>query len=144
MKDRGTFLVGTDFSFENWYAYGIDSARARSRVNIDVDRLKRAYAIGTKMAFGTDIVIDLPGLNRVQSGLKVLENWKLAGIPASYVLQSMTLNAAELLGLESTRGVLEKSYYADIIACKNNPLENIDAIKTVHFVMKEGKMVRRD
>lgn len=109
-----------------------------------IERLKRAYAIGTKMAFGTDIVIDLPGLNRVQSNLKILENWKQAGIPASYILQSMTTNAAELLGVESSRGVLEKTYYADIIALKNNPLENIDAIKTVHFVMKEGRVVRRD
>ena len=50
----------------------------------------------------------------------------------------MTINAAELLGLENARGVLEKSYYADIIALKNNPLDNIDAIKTVQFVMKEG------
>ena len=75
---------------------------------------------------------------------KVLENWKLAGIPSSYILQSMTANAAELLGLEKTRGVLEKSYYADIIAVKNNPLDNIDAIKSVRFVMKEGKVIRRD
>ena len=144
MKDRGTFLVGTDFSFDNWYAYGFDSTKAKSLVNIDIDRLKRAYVIGTKMAFGTDIVIDLPGLNRVQSNLKILENWKLASIPPSYILQCMTTNAAELLGLENTRGVLEKSYYADIIALKNNPLDNIDAIKTVHFVMKEGKVIRRD
>ena len=144
MKDKGTFLVGTDFSFDNWYAYGFDSTKSQSWVNIDVDRLKRAYAIGTKMAFGTDIVIDLPGLNRVQSNLKILENWKLAGIPPSYILQCMTTNAAELLGLENSRGVLEKSYYADIIALKNNPLDNIDAIKTVQFVMKEGKVIRRN
>ncbi|MEO6722607.1 MAG: amidohydrolase family protein [Ferruginibacter sp.] len=144
MKDKGTFLVGTDFSFDNWYAYGFDSTKAKSWVNIDIDRLKRAYAIGTKMAFGTDIVIDLPGLNRVQSNLKILENWKLAGIPPSYILQCMTTNAAELLGVENSRGVLEKSYYADIIALKNNPLDDIDAIKTVQFVMKEGKVIRRD
>ena len=144
MKDKGTFLVGTDLAFDNWYAYGFDSTKSKSWVNIDVDRLKRAYAIGTKMAFGTDIVIDLPGLNRVQSNLKILENWKLAGIPPSYILQCMTTNAAELLGLENSRGVLEKSYYADIIALKNNPLDNIDAIKTVQIVMKEGKVIRRD
>ena len=144
MKDKGTFLVGTDLAFDNWYAYGFDSAKATTWTNLAIERLKRAYAIGTKMAFGTDIVIDLPGLNRVQSNLKILENWKQAGIPASYILQSMTTNAAELLGVESSRGVLEKTYYADIIALKNNPLENIDAIKTVHFVMKEGRVVRRD
>jgi len=144
MKDKGTFLVGTDFSFDNWYAYGMDSTRATSRANMVLDRLKRAYKIGTKMAFGTDIVIDLPGLNRIQSNLKVLNTWKAAAIPSSYILQTMTINAAELLGIERERGVLEQSYYADIIGLKNNPLDDIEAIKTVQFVMKEGKIIRRD
>jgi len=110
---------------------------------LSIDRLKRAYKIGTKMAFGTDIVIDLPGLNRIQSNLKVLRNWTAAGIPPSYILQSMTINAAELLGIEKSRGVLEPSYWADIVAFKQNPVENIDAIKTIRFVMKEGKVVKR-
>ncbi|ULQ51322.1 amidohydrolase family protein [Flavihumibacter fluvii] len=144
MKEKGTFLVGTDFAFDNWYAYGMDSAKAKAWAAIDIDRLKRAYTIGTKMAFGTDIVIDLPGLNRIQSNLKVLDNWKAAGIPPSYILQSMTFNAAELLGIEKERGFLEESYYADIIAVKNNPLVDIDAIKAVHFVMKEGAVIRKD
>ncbi len=113
MKDKGTFLVGTDFSFDNWYAYGFDSTKSQSWVNIDVDRLKRAYAIGTKMAFGTDIVIDLPGLNRVQSNLKILENWKLAGIPPSYILQSMTINAAELLGIRKRKRCIR-----EILLCR--------------------------
>jgi imidazolonepropionase-like amidohydrolase len=29
MKDKGTFLVGTDFSFDNWYAYGMDRSRQK-------------------------------------------------------------------------------------------------------------------
>lgn len=144
MKDKGTFLVGTDFSFDNWYAYGMDSLSAKAYTNMVIDRLKRAYNIGTKMAFGTDIIVNLPGLNRVQSNLKVLNTWKAAAIPSSYILQTMTINAAELLGIEKERGVLEPSYYADIVALKNNPLDDIEAIKTVQFVMKEGKVIRRD
>ena len=145
MKDKGTFLVGTDFSYDNWYAYGrTDAAATKALENKVVDRLKRAYKIGTKMAFGTDIIVDLPELNRVQSSLKVLTSWNAAGIPPSYILQAMTINAAELLGLEKSRGVVEPSYYADIIALKNNPLENIEAIKSVRFVMKEGKVIRQD
>ncbi len=144
MKDKGTFLVGTDFSFDNWYAYGMDSTVAKALYNMVLDRLKRAYKIGTKMAFGTDIIVNLPGLNRVQSNLKVLNTWKAAAIPSSYILQTMTINAAELLGIEKERGVLEQTYFADIIALKNNPLDNIDAIKTVDFVMKEGIIIRRD
>lgn len=144
MKDKGMFLVGTDFSYDNWYAYGFDEARAKTLENKVIDRLKRAYKIGTKMAFGTDIVINLPEMNRVQSSLKVLDSWKAAGIPPSYILQTMTINSAELLGLEKQRGVLEPSYYADIIALKNNPLQNIEAVKSIRFVMKEGKIIRQD
>ncbi|MDR6843734.1 amidohydrolase family protein [Flavobacterium granuli] len=144
MKDKGTFLVGTDFSYDNWYAYGMDSEMATTYSGMVTDRLKRAYKIGTKMAFGTDIIVDIQGLNRVQSNLKVLNTWKAAAIPSSYILQTMTINAAELLGIEKERGVLEQSYYADIIALKNNPIDDIEAIKTVQFVMKEGKVIRRD
>jgi imidazolonepropionase-like amidohydrolase len=144
MKDKGMFLVGTDFSYDNWFAYGFDEKTSRKRTDVVVDRLKRAYKIGTKMAFGTDIVIDLPGMNRVGSSLKVLESWNAAKIPPSYILQTMTVNSAELLGLEKSKGVLEKSFDADIIALKNNPLENIENVKTVRFVMKEGKVVRQD
>lgn len=144
MKDKSTVLVGTDFSFDNWYAYGIDSTRSRALNNKLVDRLKRAYKIGTPMAFGTDIVVDLPNMNRVQSSLKVLETWKAAEIPASYILQTMTIKAAELLGIDKERGILETNYIADIIALKNNPLDDIESIKSVHFVMKEGEIVRHD
>ncbi len=144
MKDKGIFLVGTDFSYDNWYAYGMDSATATALNNRLVDRLKRAYKIGTPMAFGTDIIVDLPESNRVQSSLKVLETWKAAEIPASYILQTMTIKAAELLGIDKERGILEPSYYADIIAVKNNPLNDIESIKTVHFVMKEGEIIRND
>jgi imidazolonepropionase-like amidohydrolase len=144
MKEKGTFLVGTDFSFDNWYAYGMDSAQAKRLSAAVTDRLKRAYKIGTKMAFGTDIIIDIPGLNRLQTNLKVLQSWKNAQIPNAYILQTMTILAAELLGTEKSRGVLEPTYKADIIALKNNPLENIDAVKNVQFVMKDGKIIKLD
>ena len=144
MKEKRIFLVGTDFSYDNWYAYGFDEKTSRRRTDIVVDRLKRAYKIGTPMAFGTDIVIDLPGMNRVESSLKVLNSWKAAEIPPSYLLQTMTVNSAELLGLEKSKGALEKSFDADIIALRKNPLENIENIKSVRFVMKNGKVVRQD
>jgi imidazolonepropionase-like amidohydrolase len=144
MKDKGMFLVGTDFSHDNWFAYGMDSVTAKLLNNNLVDRLKRAYKIGTPMAFGTDIIVNLPELNRVQSSLKVLETWKAADIPASYILQTMTINSAELLGIDKERGILESNYFADIIAVKNNPLNDIEAIRTVHFVMKEGEIIRND
>jgi imidazolonepropionase-like amidohydrolase len=142
MKEKGTFLVGTDFSAENFYAYGTTEASAKSNAARLSDRLRRAYKIGTKMAFGTDIIIDLPGLNRLETNLKVLQTWKAADIPASYILQTMTIHAAELLGTEKSRGVIEKTYLADIVAVDKDPTNDIDAIKNVRFVMKNGRVVK--
>jgi imidazolonepropionase-like amidohydrolase len=144
MKDKGTFLVGTDLTFNNMYAYGMDSSSAKQFTDGILDRLKRAYKIGVKMAFGTDVIIDLPGKNRIESNLEILKHWKAANIPGSYVLQTMTIHAAELLGIEKRAGVLEKNYWADIIAVKTNPAENIDAIKNVQFVMKQGEVIKNE
>jgi imidazolonepropionase-like amidohydrolase len=144
MKERGTFLVGTDMSADNFYAYGMSMEAAKSTEATVVDRLKRAYRMGTKMAFGTDIIIDIEGLNRLQSNLKILQTWKKAEIPAAYVVQTMTLYSAELLGTEKTRGVIEPNYFADIIAVKADPTKNIDAISGVNFVMKNGRVIKNE
>lgn len=144
MHKRGTFLVGTDFSFANWYAYGMDSTAAHQLESRGIDRLQRAYKSQVKLAFGTDIIVDLPGLTRLQTNLKELQTWKLAKIPAAYTLQTMTLYAAELLGVGETRGVIAPAYWADIIALKSNPLADITRVEQVKFVMKKGKVVRLD
>ena len=143
MKEKGTFLVGTDFSADNFYAYGASLEGSKANEAMIVDRLKRAYRIGTKMAFGTDIIIDIEGMNRLQTNLKVLQTWKNAEIPAAYVLQTMTVYAAELLGTKS-RGVIEPSFLADIVAVKADPTKDIDAVNGVHFVVKNGKVIRND
>jgi imidazolonepropionase-like amidohydrolase len=144
MKEKGTFLVGTDFSFGNLYSYGKDSAEAKQEYEQIMDRLKRAYQIGTKMAFGTDVIVDIEGMNRVQSNLEILKTWKAAGIPNAYTLKCMTILAAELLGVEKNRGLIAVGYRPDIIALKNNPLEDIENIRSVHFVMKNGRVIRKD
>jgi imidazolonepropionase-like amidohydrolase len=144
MKEKGTFLVGTDLSAENFYGYGGTLENSKATEAMIVDRLKRAYRIGTKMAFGTDVIIDIEGMNRLQSNLKVLQTWKKAEIPAAYILQTMTIHAAELLGTEKNRGAIEPNFLADIVAVRADPTKDIDAVGGVHFVMKNGKVVRNE
>ena len=60
MKENGTFLVGTDFSFNNWFAYGLDSIGTQKKYDITKNRLRQAYSIGVKMAFG----LTAAGFNR--------------------------------------------------------------------------------
>jgi imidazolonepropionase-like amidohydrolase len=47
------------------------------------------------------------------------------------------------LGVEKTRGFLKVGMRADIIAVKDNPLDRIETLKTVGFVMKNGKVFKQ-
>ncbi len=51
---------------------------------------------------------------------------------------AITKNGAEVCGLEKQIGTLEKGKLADIISVRGNPLENIENLKKVNLVMKDG------
>jgi imidazolonepropionase-like amidohydrolase len=46
--------------------------------------------------------------------------------------------AADLLDWKTKAGSIVKGKFADIIAVKGNPLENISLLEKVDFVMKDG------
>jgi imidazolonepropionase-like amidohydrolase len=60
------------------------------------------------------------------------------------ILQAMTSGAADLMALGDQRGRLEAGLQADIIALRADPLADIVNIRSVHFVMKGGEIVRSD
>ncbi|MEY8338760.1 amidohydrolase family protein [Lachnospiraceae bacterium 62-35] len=53
-------------------------------------------------------------------------------------VKGVTVNAAKMCGLEKKKGSLAKGMQADIIAVKENPVENVSTLKDVIFVMKNG------
>ena len=64
--------------------------------------------------------------------------------PRKVILQALTTNAARLLGVEKERGALRVGMKADIIATVANPLENIQTLKAVTFVMKNGSVFKEN
>jgi imidazolonepropionase-like amidohydrolase len=141
MKSKGMFLVGTDFPASHFIRGGLPQAQTWG--NSIVDRLKRAYAVGVKMGFGTDIVMDFPNTTRADMTWDYLAVWKAAGIPPAEVLKCMTTNDAELLGISKERGAIAPGLFADIIAMPENPLTDTEALRHVNFVMKNGTIVRQ-
>lgn len=145
MKEKGTFLVGTDFPLDHLQIVGTvggifpEPEVAGAAI---VSRLARAHQIGVKMAFGTDIFMDSPPKSRTDLMFEYLAVWEEAGIPAAKILKCMTTNAAELLGFEGVRGAIAPGQWADVIATPQNPLEDISALTSVHFVMRNGTVVR--
>ena len=64
------------------------------------------------------------------------------GCPAAAALQSATVNAAQVLGVDD-QGAIEPGKRADIIALPGDPLADIGAVLGVDFVMKDGQVFRR-
>lgn len=105
--------------------------------------LKEAYELGVQIAFGADnIRAGTRTQSRVDAILRYLTFYKNKGIPDAEILAMITSNPAELLGISNSRGKIDESFYADIVATKENPLENIEALKEIEFVMKEGQIIR--
>jgi imidazolonepropionase-like amidohydrolase len=69
---------------------------------------------------------------------------KRAGLTAARAIQAGTIINAEAMGWSDRIGSIDKGKYADIIAVSGNPLTDITELQRVKFVMKGGKVVRRD
>jgi imidazolonepropionase-like amidohydrolase len=144
MKERGTYLVGTDFPYEHLVALGqMVPMDAKPRAASIIDRLRRAYRMGVKMAFGADVVVDLPGKSRADMAFDYLNSFRQAGVSNADVLKFMTTNAADLLGISKERGAIAPGLAADIIAMPADPLQDTENLRKVNFVVKDGEVIRR-
>jgi imidazolonepropionase-like amidohydrolase len=138
-KKNHVVLVGTDFTESAAQENGFPELHS-----VFVDRLKRAYQIGVTMSFGTDAFIYVPGETRGTQAAEYVDSWVEAGVPAKDTLRAMTINAARLLGVDGERGAIKAGLAADIIATPENPLDDIQVVRKVTFVMKDGSIFRND
>ena len=95
-----------------------------------------AYKAGVKIAFGTDTSA---GVNAHEFALMVG-----AGMAPADAILTATHNAADLLGVSETAGSIQPGRYADLIAVKGNPLQDITRMEHVDWVMKGGVVYKRD
>ncbi|UNK43506.1 amidohydrolase family protein [Luteimonas sp. S4-F44] len=144
MKQRGTWYVPTiyagrfvaDKAREPGYFPEVVRPKAATIGAQIQDTAARAYRAGVPIAFGTDQGVGPHGDN-AREFVYMVE----AGIPAAYALQSATLHAATVLGVDD-QGIVEPGRRADIIAMPGDPLADINAVLAVDFVMKAGRVYR--
>jgi imidazolonepropionase-like amidohydrolase len=96
-----------------------------------------SYIAGVNIAFGTDSGVSKHGTNAREAVLMVE-----AGMPEMEVIKTATVNSADLLDMSSSIGTIEAGKYADIIAVNGSPIENIEKLLDVDFVMKGGKIYK--
>jgi imidazolonepropionase-like amidohydrolase len=108
-----------------------------------IDPVQRAHKAGVVMIWGPDVIFDTKDLPRGKLSIDTVDEWKETGVPSVVILQALTTNPAKVLGVEKTRGWLKPGFRADIIAVRDNPLEKIETVKDVVFVMRNGKVYKR-
>lgn len=145
MKQKGTWYVPTIYAGR----FVVDKAKIDGyfpeivrpkaiRIGSQIQKTAgRAYRNGVKIGFGTDMGVGPHGDN-AREFLYMTE----AGIPAAYALQSATLSAAAVLGVDD-QGVIEAGKRADIIALPGDPVADINNVMRVDFVMKDGVVYRQ-
>ena len=103
------------------------------------DNLQRAAGFGVPLALGTDVnnPAVFPGYSAHEEMALMVE----AGLTPASVLQAATTGGASFLGRDSTLGRIAPGYEADLLIVRENPLENIMGTRTLHAVIRDGRLV---
>jgi imidazolonepropionase-like amidohydrolase len=103
-------------------------------------QFKKALQKGVKIAFGTDAGgFDWQKLPQARE-FSFYVNY---GMTPMQAIQSATTVAADLLDKRGQIGEISKGAFADIIAVDGDPLQKIDVMEKVVFVMKDGKVEKQ-
>jgi len=144
LKERGAYLVGDLYNDD--YILGkadelhipkeyVDKERAIGQ--LQRENWAKAIRAGVKAAFGTDAGVYPHGDNAKQFAVYVR-----FGMTPARAIRTATSDAAALLGREKDIGTLQPGRFADLIAVRGNPLQDVRVLENVALVMKGGAVVK--
>ena len=123
-------------SFEDWTI-----CKAVSSADDHLTSIRNAIGAGIPIVNGTDIP---PG--DVDDGIPVaireMEHCMSAGLDSLQAIQTATINAAALIG-QPNLGVIRSGAKADLIAMRENPLEDVRHLANLSLIVAAGKIVKQ-
>jgi len=146
MKQKGTWLVPTllaGFTVESLATAGRLPAPIAAKALAIAPRMRNSFKLavdgGVKIALGTDAGVMRHGTNAREFALMVRY-----GMTPMQAIVAATSGGATLLGLEREIGTIAVGKRADVVAVQGNPLDGIQVLQSISFVMKDGRVFKRD
>jgi imidazolonepropionase-like amidohydrolase len=140
IKQHGAFIVPNPYTnsymLERGAAGGYQPyqlEKAKEIYTLKLESTRRAIRAGVQIGYGTDAGVQPHGVNGRQFAILVD-----AGMTALQAIQAATLVDAKLLRMEGKIGTLRPGAFADLIAVRGDPLQNIRTLEQPVFVMKDG------
>jgi imidazolonepropionase-like amidohydrolase len=143
MKERGTYFVPTYTTMIDLLEPGGDyddpvvKFRGLHMLPRIEDTFRRARALGIPIVTGADSSYGPESVSRVSTEIV---NYVKLGMSPLEAIQSGTIRAAELFGMEKETGALEPGLEADLIVIEKNPLEDIRVIQDIILVISNGRV----
>jgi imidazolonepropionase-like amidohydrolase len=139
--DQGVVLVPTlDVSTGGWdtYVWGDIGVEPEEFIQANLGVVRFFQDSGGIIAVGNDYGVPgvIPGMP-----LREMELLQTAGLSPLEVIEAATKNAAYVCGQSDELGTLEKGKLADLIVVDGNPLEDLNAMDSVLYVVKDGEVV---
>ncbi|TGS43771.1 MULTISPECIES: amidohydrolase family protein [unclassified Mesorhizobium] len=150
LRERNTFLVPTIVTCQAAIRYGAEAGLSSSSIAKEKALIEPAFRAielarnaGIPMAYGTDLV------GNMMQELQLQEfSIRREVVPSSELLKSATIVGAELVKMENQIGRVANGYFADLIAIKGNPLNDISIMENpehnLMLVMKGGAIHKNE
>lgn len=84
------------------------------------------------------------GTQHASSYYQEIAQMKKAGMSNAHILTASTLNGAKAIGKEQQLGSIESGKIADLVVLNADPLADIEAIKNIHYIIKDGHLLSPD
>jgi len=97
---------------------------------------RKALAADVTLLFGTDL-----GVLPHDLGARQFAEMVKHGMAPMQVIRSATSLAADHMGIADDVGAIEVGRYADLVAVRGNPLEDITVLQNISVVVKGGTIV---
>lgn len=126
--------------FDREVSYATEVQQYNGKVLFEgiINCTKACLEAGVPVGLGTDT--GCPYITHYDMWREIYYFHKYCGVSNQFALYSATLGNAKILGMDGEIGSIAEGKAADLIACRENPLEHVKALRSLTMVMARGEL----